>query len=61
MRSNRHLGVEWDTPHWDIGDNLGIIDMESAANISGSRFYMLRGQGARVASSDRRMVVGYVG
>lgn len=47
---------EWDTPHWDIGDNLGIIDMESAANISGSRFYMLRGQGARL----HRAIVGWL-
>ena len=46
----------WDTPHWDIGDNLGIIDMESAANISGSRFYMLRGQGARL----HRAIVGWL-
>lgn len=49
-------GREWDTPHWDIGDNLGIIDMESAANISGSRFYMLRGQGARL----HRAIVGWL-
>ena len=47
---------EWDTPHWEIGDRLGIIDMESAANISGSRFYMLRGQGARL----HRAIVGWL-
>ena len=47
---------EWDTPHWDIGERLGIIDMESAANISGSRFYMLRGQGARL----HRAIVGWL-
>lgn len=49
-------GREWDTPHWDIGENLGIIDMESAANISGSRFYMLRGEGARL----HRAIVGWL-
>lgn len=38
----------WSIPHWEIGENLGIIDMESAANISGARFYMLRGKGARL-------------
>ena len=47
---------EWDTPHWDIGENLGVIDMESAANISGSRFYMLRGAGARL----HRAIVGWL-
>ncbi len=47
---------EWDAPHWDIGSRLGIIDMESAANISGSRFYMLRGQGARL----HRAIVGWL-
>ncbi len=47
---------EWDTPHWDIGESLGIIDMESAANMSGSRFYMLRGQGARL----HRAIVGWL-
>ncbi len=47
---------EWDTPHWEIGESLGIIDMESAANMSGSRFYMLRGQGARL----HRAIVGWL-
>ena len=47
---------EWETPHWDIGESLGIIDMEGAANISGSRFYMLRGQGARL----HRAIVGWL-
>lgn len=35
-------------PHWDIGARLGILDMERAAKISGSRFPMLRGQGAQL-------------
>ncbi len=35
-------------PHWDIGERLGIIDMETAAGISGARFYMLRNKGARL-------------
>ena len=47
---------DWDTPHWEVGERLGIIDMESAANISGSRFYMLRGQGARL----HRAIVGWL-
>lgn len=38
----------WAEPHWDIGERLGIIDMESAVNVAGARFYLLRGQGARL-------------
>jgi seryl-tRNA synthetase len=35
-------------PHWEIGEQLGIIDFERGAKISGSRFYVLRGDGARL-------------
>jgi seryl-tRNA synthetase len=35
-------------PHWDIGPQLGIIDLERGVKISGSRFYVLRGAGARL-------------
>ncbi|HEX8235335.1 MAG TPA: serine--tRNA ligase [Abditibacteriaceae bacterium] len=35
-------------PHWEIGENLRIIDFERGAKISGSRFYVLRGAGARL-------------
>jgi len=34
--------------HWDIGEDLGILDFERAAKITGSRFSMFRGQGARL-------------
>lgn len=34
--------------HWDIGADLGIIDIERGTKISGSRFYLLRGAGARL-------------
>ena len=34
--------------HWDIGERLGIIDFERGVKISGSRFYVLRGPGARL-------------
>lgn len=34
--------------HWDIGERLGIIDFERGVRISGSRFYLLRGKGARL-------------
>ena len=35
-------------PHWDLGPELGIIDFERGAKLSGSRFYVLRGAGARL-------------
>ncbi|HEY3142069.1 MAG TPA: serine--tRNA ligase [Acidimicrobiales bacterium] len=35
-------------PHWDIGAELGILDPERAAKISGSMFAMYRGWGARL-------------
>ena len=35
-------------PHYDIGERLGIFDFERAAKISGARFAVLRGDGARL-------------
>lgn len=35
-------------PHWEIGDSLRIIDSGAGAKISGSRFYVLRGLGAKL-------------
>jgi seryl-tRNA synthetase len=35
-------------PHWDIGSKLGIIDFERGVKISGSRFYVLKGPGAKL-------------
>ena len=35
-------------PHWEIGENLGILDFESASKISGSRFYVLKKAGAKL-------------
>ncbi|HPX35818.1 MAG TPA: serine--tRNA ligase [Mycobacterium sp.] len=32
--------------HLDLGESLGLIDMERGAKVSGSRFYFLTGQGA---------------
>src|SRR5260221_7733053 len=36
-------------PHWDIGTELGILDFERAAKMSGARFSVLIGAGARLA------------
>ena len=35
-------------PHWEIGENLDIIDFERGAKMSGSRFFVLKGKGARL-------------
>ena len=53
---NRVARVEGEIPefsfspqaHWDIGPNLGIIDFERGTRIAGSRFYVLKGQGAKL-------------
>ena len=34
--------------HWDIGTDLGILDWDTAAKISGARFTVYRGLGARL-------------
>ena len=47
----------WGTPrrfdfepkaHWDLGASLGILDFERAATMTGARFSLLRGTGARL-------------
>jgi seryl-tRNA synthetase len=35
-------------PHWDLGEALGILDFERGVKISGTRFYLLKGAGARL-------------
>ena len=35
-------------PHWEIGENLGILDFERGAKLSGSRFVLYRGAAARL-------------
>src|SRR5213593_119221 len=35
-------------PHWELGPALGIIDFERGVKVSGTRFYVLRGAGARL-------------
>jgi seryl-tRNA synthetase len=38
-------------PHWDIGEDLGILDLPGGSRISGSGFPVLRGMGARLQRS----------
>lgn len=35
-------------PHWDLGPMLGIIDFERGVKLSGTRFYVLKGLGAKL-------------
>ncbi len=35
-------------PHWDLGPQLAILDFERGVKISGSRFYVLKGDGAKL-------------
>jgi len=35
-------------PHWKLGETLGIIDFERGVKLSGTRFYVLKGLGARI-------------
>ncbi|MHB8788583.1 MAG: serine--tRNA ligase [Desulfobulbaceae bacterium] len=36
-------------PHWEIGEQLGILDFETAAKLAGARFALLKGFGARLS------------
>ncbi len=38
----------WRKPHWDLGEALGIIDFDRGIKLSGSRFFVLKGAGARL-------------
>ncbi len=52
--------------HWDMGPALGIIDFERGVKITGSRFYVLSGAGARLQRAlisfmlDLHIKQGYV-
>jgi seryl-tRNA synthetase len=52
-------------PHWEIGERLGILDFARAAKLSGSRFAILTGAGARLSRAlatfflDRAQERGY--
>ena len=35
-------------PHWELGEKLGIIDFDRGVKLSGTRFYVLSGAGARL-------------
>jgi len=35
-------------PHWEVGERAGILDLEAAAKITGARFAVYKGWGARL-------------
>ncbi len=41
--------AEWRKPHWELASNLGLIDLERGAKLSGSGFPVYLGAGARLA------------
>ena len=43
-------------PHWDLGPALAILDFEQGVKITGSRFYVLSGAGARL----QRALIAYM-
>lgn len=53
-------------PHWELGERLGILDFERAAKLSGSRFSIIKGAGARLSRAlvqfflDRAGESGYL-
>jgi len=36
------------SPHWELGEKLGIIDFQQGVKLAGTRFYVLKGLGARL-------------
>lgn len=43
-------------PHWDLGPKLGIINFDQGVKVTGSRFYVLSGAGARL----QRALIAYM-
>ena len=43
-------------PHWEIGEDLGILDLERAAKLSGARFAVYMGAGAHL----ERALIGFM-
>ena len=44
-------------PHWELGAKLDIIDFERGIKVSGSRFYILKGMGARLQRALIRLML----
>lgn len=46
-------------PHWDLGPALGILDFDRGVKLSGSRFYILKGGGARLQRALIQFMLDY--
>ena len=52
-------------PHWELGEDLGILDFQRASKVTGARFAVLSGHGARLERAlinfflDRALEAGY--
>ncbi len=57
-RSEADFGFD-PLPHWELGPSLGIIDFERGVKLSGSRFYVLFGLGARLQHALIQWMVSY--
>ncbi len=45
--------------HWDLGPALGILDFDRGVKLSGSRFYILKGGGARLQRALIHLMLDY--
>ena len=45
------------SPHWEIGERLGILDLERGARVAGSGFPLFRGAGARLKRALVRLML----
>ncbi len=46
-------------PHWEIGENLDILDFERGTKVTGSRFTFLKGSGARLERALINFMLDY--
>jgi seryl-tRNA synthetase len=56
-RDPASYGTHQRMPHWEIGADLGILDLERAVKLSGSMFVMYRGLGARLVRALTHMTL----
>jgi len=45
--------------HWDLGPELGILDFERGVKLSGSRFYIMTGEGAHLQRALIQFMLDY--
>ncbi len=48
LQIENHFESYQQVPHWEIGEELGILDLARASKLSGAMFPMFRGAGARL-------------